>query len=197
MSRELRPEEPSKTIGEWFKAAWIGSTLGTVEKRARFCEWGLHNVALGFAGVWVPFLALAFFGYLRWRESILDGDLAMFAVTASAVSLGFYVKETQVNLRRTEMLTYAGLMLTMIVGIITRTAIAFANQFPSAAPLSFTFLVYITCGLVICAIGFNFRLFTLELKTIDRAEVEQRVNAPAVELSGQAASLTQVDGINL
>lgn len=186
-----------ETPRQRFKAAWEKSALGTIEKRARVCEWALHNVVLGFAGVWLPFLAVAFFGYLRWRESILDGDLAMFAVTASAVSLGFFVKESQGDLRKTEMFTYAGLMITMIVGIMTRTALVLSNQFPSTPALKFELVAPVTCVLVLCAVCLNFRLFTLELKSVDRNEVVQRLNAPAVELSKQAANLTKEDGINL
>jgi len=197
MSNQHEIVKQERSVTSWLKAKWEGSTLGTVEKRARFCEWALHNVVLGFAGVWLPFLALAFFGYFRWRESLLDGDLAMFAVTASAVSLGFFVKETQVNLRKTEMFTYAGLMVTMIVGIVTRTVLAFADQFSPIAPLQLGFLGTVTCALVVFAIGLNFRLFTLELQSIDRKEVEERINAPTAELSERAASLYKVDGINL
>lgn len=190
-------DQPQKSWKTWCKIPWFGSTLGSIEKRARFCEWGLHNVVFGFAGIWVPFLALAFFGYFRWREALLDGDLVMFAVTASAVSLGFFVKETQVDLRKTEMFTYAGLMITMIAGVITRVVLAFAAQFSSAASLQVCFLAVVTCVLVICAIGLNFRLFTLELKSIERKDVERKLYAPAAELSEKAASLNRIDGINL
>jgi hypothetical protein len=197
MSDEIESDQSAKTWRHRFRESWDKSILGTVEKRARFCEWGLHNVVLGFAGVWMPFLALAFFGYLRWRESLLDGDLAMFAVTASAVSLGFFVKETQVSLRKTEMFTYAGLMITMIIGIVTRTALAFADQFSSAAPLQLGFLGVITCALVLCAIGFNFRLFTLELAVLSREQIRERLSEPVREMAEQARENNEASGVKL
>lgn len=197
MSKEMESQQSTETRLGRLNARWEGSILGTVEKRARFCEWGLHNVVLGFAGVWMPFLALAFFGYFRWRESLLDGDLAMFAVTASAVSLGFFVKETQVSLRKTEMFTYAGLMITMIVGIVTRTALAFADQFSSAAPLQLGFLGVVTCALVACAIGFNFRLFTLELAVLSREQIRERLGEPVREMAEQARENSEASGVKL
>lgn len=197
MSNGIETEESTRTWVGWFKKRWETSILGTVEKRARFCEWALHNVVLGFAGVWVPFLALAFFGFLRWHETLLDGDLAMFAVTASAVSLGFFVKETQVSLRKTQMFTYAGLMITMIVGIVTRTALAFADQFSSVAPLQLGFLGVVTCGLVVCAIGFNFRLFTLELAVLSREQIRDRLSEPVREMAEQARENNEASGVKL
>jgi hypothetical protein len=141
-------------------------------------EWAIHlylahrherevNIVFGFAGVWVPFLALALFGYLRIKEAIADGEFVMFAVTLSAVSLGFFVKEPQINLKKQEMPTYIGLMLAMIVGIITRVALSLGSKFPQL-PLNMTVVIWVTVLIVPLAILLNFRLFTTSLR---KAEV--------------------------
>jgi hypothetical protein len=179
-----------------FTELWNRSPLGTVDKRAEVCQWLLHNIIFGFAGAWVPFLALGFFGHWRKDEALRDGELVMFAVTLSAVSLGFFVKETQTSLRKRAILTYAFLMLVMLVGVITRTALAFASKF-DVVTLHMPMVTWVTIALVTGAAILNFRLFTLELESLDRKTVADRLNAPAMQLSAQAASANQVDGISV
>jgi hypothetical protein len=175
---------------------WSRTPLGTLDKRVELIQWLFHNIILGFAGAWVPFLALGFYGHWRKEEALRDGELVMFAVTLSAVSLGFFVKETQTSLRKRAILTYAFLMLVMFVGVITRTALAFASKFENAT-LQMPMVTWVTVALVAAAIALNFRLFTLELESLDRNTVEDRLNAPAKQLSAQAASTSRIDGINV
>lgn len=175
---------------------WNNSPFSSPEKRVEVYQWFLHNIIFGFAGVWVPFLALLFFGYWRTQEALLDGEFVMFAVTLSAVSLGFFVKETQINLKKQAMLTYAALMLTMLVGVITRTALAFASKF-SAVQLQMPIVIWVTIALVVLAILLNFRLFTLELAFNNRRAVEEKINEAAKELAAQAKENTRVDNIAL
>jgi len=172
------------------------SPLGSAEKRAEVCQGALHNIIFGFAGVWVPFLALMYFGYFRTREAIMDGECLNFAIILSAVSLGFFVKETQINLRRREMLTYAGLMIAMLVGVITRTALAFASKF-QGAQIQVNMVCWVTVILVGLAILLNFRLFTLELETMDSSAVKNKLNQPAQTLSTEAKAHSKVDDIKL
>jgi hypothetical protein len=173
------------------------SPILTLEGRAEAWQWLLHNVILGFAGVWVPCLALRLFGVWRFREAFLNGDLTMFAVTLSAVSLGFFTKESQISLRKRKMFIYAGLMVTMIVGVITRTAIAFSTAFP-AISIEVAAVELVTVVAVLAALFFNFRLFTAQLtEVITREQVRQAINEPALELTEKAKQNTKVDDIKL
>ena len=176
--------------------AWKRSSFGTVEKRGDIYEWFLHNIIYGLAGVWVPFLALYLCGYVRTKEALADGEFVMFAITLSGVSLGFFVKETQINLKKREMLTYIGLMLTMMIGVITRVGLAFGNKYPQI-PLEMTIVTWVTALIVPVAILLNFRLFTLELESLDHRTVEKALNKPIVEMTAQAKENTEVDDIKL
>ncbi|MBV9658018.1 MAG: hypothetical protein JO295_07900 [Verrucomicrobia bacterium] len=120
----------------------------------------------------------------------------MFAITLSGVSLGFFVKETQINLKKREMLTYIGLMLTMMIGVITRVGLAFGNKYPQI-PLEMTIVTWVTALIVPVAILLNFRLFTLELESLDHRTVEKALNKPIVEMTAQAKENTEVDDIKL
>jgi hypothetical protein len=175
---------------------FTNSRFGTPEKRADVYEWFLHNIIYGFAGVWVPFFALFLCGYVRTKEAVEDGELVTFAVTLSAVSLGFFVKETQINLRKREMLTYIGLMLTMMVGVITRVGLALGNKYPQL-PLQMGIITCVTLVIVVLAIILNFRLFTLELDALDRRAVEKTVYQPVVDVMTQAKENAEVDNIKL
>ena len=176
---------------------WKQWPILTLEGRAEVWQWLLHNIILGFAGVWVPCLALRFFGVWRFEEAFLDGDLTMFAVTLSAVSLGFFTKETQISLRKRRMFTYAGLMVTMIVGVITRTAIAFGRAFPTIS-MELAVVEIVTIAAVLAALFFNFRLFTAQLtEIITREQVRQAINEPALELAEKAKQHSTVDDVKL
>lgn len=180
----------------WLSEKWQSCPVGTFEKRTEVYQWLLHNIIFGFAGVWIPFLALYFFGYMRIRESLLDGEIVMFAVTLSAVSLGFFVKETQINLRKKETLTYAGLMLIMFIGVIIRTVLAFDAQFPTNK-LELPAICWTTGALVVLAVLLNFRLFTIELDSIDRKTFRDAINKPVQDISDKAKDNNQVDNIRL
>lgn len=168
-------------------------------KKNEFYQWLLHNLIFGLAGVWMPFIALSFAGKWRVKEVFLDGSLLMFAVTLSAVSLGFFMKETQINLRSKEMLTYVGLMITMIIGTVGLTALTFTNSF-QAIPLNMVVVYPVSSIVAILAVILNFRLFMITVETeapVDRAAVERKINADVLELREQAKSESKVGDIKL
>jgi hypothetical protein len=168
-------------------------------RKSEFYQSLLHNLIFGLAGVWMPFIALAFVGKWRVREVFLDGSLLMFAVTLSAVSLGFFVKETQINLRSREMLTYVGLMMTMTVGILGLTALTFSTSF-QAITLNMLVVCSVSTIIALLAVILNFRLFMITIENelpLDRLVVESKLNADAVEIREQAKSENKVGDINL
>lgn len=179
------------------KTKWARSPFVAPERKAEAHQWLLHNIFFGFGGVWIPFLALCLFGHLRILQTLFDGHLVMPAVTLSAVSMGFFMKETQINLRKAEMPTYAGLMGTMIVGVIVMIAIAFGNEFPQAATLSVPVLAGVTGIIVLLAVFLNFRLFMLSLDAVDREKVKQTLEKPVVQLTAEAKQGTSVDNVRL
>ena len=184
---------------EKLKTLWIQSPFGSLEQKAEAHQWLLHNIIFGFSGVWIPFLALALFGHLRTSENFLDGHPIVAAVALSAASMGFFVKETQINLRKSEMPTYVVLMVTMVLGIIVMIALAFGNQFSTTttAQLNMPVLVCMTVLVVLLAVFLSFRLFTLGVDAVDREKVKQTLEKPITQLTEEAKQSTRVDNVNL
>ena len=182
------------------------SFLRLMDRRSEFYQWLLHNIIFGLAGVWMPFVVLACFGRWRVREVLTDGSLLMFVVTLSAVSLGFFFKETRISLRRAHTLTYAALMLTMIFGVLVLTALFLAPVIASSntstitssrvpIQLNLPFIYWSTGILTLLAIISNFRLFLTELSGIET--VNRRLNSVADSLTQAAGTAQEVDGVSL
>jgi hypothetical protein len=124
----------------------------------------------------------------------------MFSVTSCAVSIGFFVKETQVRLRRAYTLTYAGLMVTMFVSVLGLTAIIIASTFKNTQPpveLDMSVIYTLNVITVLAAIGFNFRLFMAEQGGPQPAEINERLNQDADNLTNQARQQTHAAGVQL
>lgn len=184
-------------IWKMIKAKWSQSAFVVPERKPEAQQWLLHNIFFGFGGVWIPFLALCLFGHLRIKSTLCDGHLIMPVVTLSAVSMGFFMKETQINLRKTETLTYVGLMGTVIVGIIVMIALAFGTEFQGTAKLNIPVLAGVTLPVVVLAVILNFRLFMLSLEAVDREKVKQTLEEPIVRLTEEAKQGTSVDNVKL
>ena len=107
------------------------------------------------------------------------------------------MKETQINLRKTETLTYVGLMGTVIVGIIVMIALAFGTEFQGTAKLNIPVLAGVTLPVVVLAVILNFRLFMLSLEAVDREKVKQTLEEPIVRLTEEAKQGTSVDNVKL
>ena len=182
---------------EIIRAKWTNSPFGTLERRSLVYEWLLHNIILGFAPVWVPAFAFLIFKVFSWKNAVLDGEMIMFAVTLSAISLGFFNKETQLRLRKQEMLTYLGLMLVMLLGVIVRTALALAKEFKDQLVLDSHFVCWMTVALVVMAILLNFRLFTIELNSSSSRGIREVINQPVTQMTAAANQANNVDGIQL
>ncbi|WP_138086548.1 hypothetical protein [Phragmitibacter flavus] len=186
----------SHKFKEYCSEVWTNSPLGTFERRVEVYQWGFHNIILGFAGIWVPLLALSFFGLFRKEALILSGDIPMFAVTLSAVSLGFFVKETQLVLRKRAIVTYILLMLTMIVGVIARSMLALYPTTPSLQ-LDMTLVKWVTIALVVIAVFSNFRLFMIQIDSTSPAKIQKEFDKNADQMSEQAKTGNQASGVRV
>lgn len=167
------------------------------EHRGEVWEWFFHNIILGLAGFWLPLLFLSFVGKIPWKEGILSGDLAVFAITLSAVSLGFFYRETQVRLRKKQMITYSGLMLVMLVGVAIRTALAASTTFPDKIPLSFGWVLIATLGLMASAVILSYKLFVLEVTLLNREEIKENINQPFAQMAATANEATKAGDVIL
>ena len=87
-------------------------------------------------------------------------------------------------------------MLTMLVGVITRTGLAFGSKYPSV-PIDMAIVGWITVFIVPVAIFLNYRLFTFEQELVDRSAVQRKFNQPAEKISAEAREHTSVDNIKL
>lgn len=148
----------------------------------------------------MPFVVLLCFGKWRVKEVFTDGSLLIFTVTLSAVSLGFFFKETQLSLRKAHTLTYAALMLTMILSVLGLTALFVAPVFAASTPpipLNMPFIYWVTGVLVVMAVFSNFRLFMAELSGTEIGIIEEKYNAPADRLTAQAKAATTADDVEL
>lgn len=171
-----------------------------VSRKNEFVQWALHNIIFGLAGVWMPFLVLILFGRLRTKEIFTDGSLLVFTVTLSAVSLGFFIKETRINLRIAHTLTYAILMITMIMSVLGLTALCLAPIFAASTPplpLNMPCVYTGTVALVFMAVFSNFRLFLTELTVSQIDVIAEKYNAPADKLALEAKAATSADGVRL
>lgn len=169
-------------------------------RRSEVYQWILHNIIFGLSGVWMPFVVLRCFGKWRIKEVFTDGSLLIFTVTASAVSLQFFLKETRVNLRKAHTLTYAALMLTMILSVLGVTALLLAPIFAASTPpmlLDMPFIYWGTSALVFLAVFSNFRLFMAELTGAEIPIIAARYNAPADRLTAEANAATSAGDVQL
>jgi len=169
-------------------------------RRSEFYQWFLHNIIFGLAGVWMPFVVLMCFGKWRIKEVFTDGTLLCFCVTVSAVSLGFFFKETRVGLRKAYTLTYAALMLTMILSVLGLTALFVAPVFAASTPpipLNMPFIYSGTVILVFMAVFSNFRLFMAELTSVDIGTIDHTYNAPADKITAAAKAAHNVGDVRL
>lgn len=179
---------------------WLANILGFLclrEKsdREALLDWFYHNIFLGFSGVWMPLFAVAFFIAIPFEKTFLGGDLVMFAVTLTAVSLGFFVKETQTDLRKRARWTYYGLLTTMILAVVTRTVVAIGDATQKTPDGNFIKVASVI--LIVAAILLNYRLFTLELFSRDLEKVEEEINGPAKDLALAASKTASSRGISL
>lgn len=170
------------------------------KRRNEFYQWGLHNLVFGLAGVWMPSVLLLCFGQLRIMDAFINGSILMFSVTSCAISIGFFVKETQVRLRRAYTLTYAGLMVTMFISVLGLTAIITAGAFKNTQPpitLDMPVIYALSVFAVLSAIVLNFRLFMAEQGGLEPSAIEQRLSQDADTLTNQARRETLASGVHL
>lgn len=158
----------------------------TPERRAQVYEWSFHTVVMGFAGVWLPLVALLCFNVFNPKKAVLDGEFVVFAITLSAVSVGYFIKETPLKTRRTEIATYIGLMTVTLLGVILRTVLALAGEFGKQLVPNSKLIAVLTILLVGLSILLNFRLFAIQL------ELQETAEAPPVAPPGttEVANIT-------
>ncbi len=169
-------------------------------RRNQFYQWALHNIIFGLAGVWIPFVLLQLFGQIRIKEVFMNGSLLMFAVTSCAISIGFFVKESQLKFRRAYTLTYASLMVTMLLSVLGLTAIIVAGAFKNTQPpiqLDMPMIYALSIFAVLAAIALNFRLFMVEQDSLDPETIERRLSQDADRLTQQARQTNQASGVAL
>jgi hypothetical protein len=169
-------------------------------RRNELYQWALHNLVFGLAGFWLPFVLLRFFGKFRAMDAFGNQSLLMFSVTSCAISIGFFVKETQVKLRRAYTLTYAGLMITMLISVLGLTAIIMASAFVNTQPpvtLDMEFICILSVVTVLTAILLNFRLFMVEHNVPQPEAIERHFSQDADNLIEQGNAETTASGVIL
>ena len=185
-----------------FKELLFVSPFVTGERRALVCEWFFHNIVVGFAGVWLPLLALLCLGIFNPKKAILDGEFVVFAVTVSAVSVGYFVKEGSLKTRRSEIITYVGLMSVTLLGVLVRTVLALTGEFGNVLHPNMHLLAWLTLVLVVAAIVLNFRLFAIQLDLEEKKENPQNPppGSDAREISAMtdaAKKNSKIEGVQL
>jgi hypothetical protein len=169
-------------------------------RRNEFYQWALHTLVFGLAGAWMPFVILRFFGQFRILDTFTTQSLMMFSVTSCAISIGFFVRETQVRQKRFYALTYAGLMVTMLISVLGLTAIIMAGAFKHTQPpvmLDMDFICKLSIVAVVAAILLNFRLFMAEQGGPEPSAIERRLSQSADTLTNQARQETHASGVHL
>jgi hypothetical protein len=171
-----------------------------MNRRNELYQWVLHTLVFGLAGAWMPFVLLRFFGQFRMMDAFTNQSLLMFSVTSCAISIGFFVKETQVRQKRFYALTYAGLMVTMLISVLGLTAIIMAGAFKNTQPpvrLDMDFICTLSVAAVVAAILLNFRLFMAEQGEPHAALIEQRLSQEADRITDQAKKEISASGVQL
>jgi hypothetical protein len=169
-------------------------------RRNEFYQWALHNLVFGLAGVWIPFVFLLCFGKLTIIEAFTNGSILMFSVTSCAISIGFFAKQTQVRLTRAYTLTYAGLMVTMLISVLVLTAIITVGTFKSMQPpitLDMPVIYTLSVFVVLSAIVLNFRLFMAEQGGPQPSAIERQLSQDADRLTDQSRQETHALGVQL
>lgn len=170
------------------------------DRKNEFYQWILHNLFFGLAGVWIPYLLLGLLGQFRQPNELTYQSLLMFSVTSCAISMGFFVKETQTKLKATHALTHILLMVTMLIGVLALSSVILVGGFKEVQPpiaLCMPFISWLTYTVVAFAICLNFRLFMVEQDIPKFPKIESQLNEDVDHLTQQAKEQNEASGVIL